>query len=364
MKNSRKKEMILNLFIIIITSLLMFAAAEMVVRLLYKDTIVMYPRYTTSAQYDDFKIRRIQPSITFNHADVDGHWIFQTNREGFRNLHDFDVQKKLGVLRIAAIGDSHTQGYEVHQNNTFSSVIQNKLMAKGIKAEVMNTGVSGFSTAEELILLDHGLRKYNPDVIVLGFFANDYNDNMKTGLFTLNTAGELELTKKVYLPGVAIQDAIYTIPGIRWLSENSYFYSFLFNQTWVYFKTRLSRSNQVEYAVKNTQALPMEEALTNELLKELCQVSHNIGAKLVILDIPQASTVDNAIEKSSMLPSTMRVAQQCADAVLSKETFNEFLGIHVLHVPHGHHHLSEVGHALFGVAVAERIMTLQSMTVR
>ena len=30
--------------------------------------------------------------------------------------------------------------------------------------------------------------------------------------------------------------SIYSIPSVKWLSENSYFYSLLFNNTWNYFK--------------------------------------------------------------------------------------------------------------------------------
>ena len=52
-------------------------------------------------------------------------------------------------------------------------------------AEVLNTGVSGFSTAEELAYLENEGLRYSPDVIVVGFFANDYSDNARADLYRL-----------------------------------------------------------------------------------------------------------------------------------------------------------------------------------
>ncbi len=81
----------------------------------------------------------------------------------------------------------------------------------GYRARVMNTGVSGFGTAEELVLLEHGLKKYHPDIVV---------------------------------PGVDVQNILYSIPGTAWLREHSYFYSVLFNQIPDLFqKQAIQRSN-------------------------------------------------------------------------------------------------------------------------
>jgi hypothetical protein len=56
--------------------------------------------------------------------------------------------------------------------------------------------------------------------------------NLKAGLFGLDGEGRLEKLKYEHIPGVKIQNAIYVLPPVRWLSENSYFYSLLFNSAW------------------------------------------------------------------------------------------------------------------------------------
>ncbi|MBU1849701.1 MAG: hypothetical protein KKH40_03155, partial [Nanoarchaeota archaeon] len=61
--------------------------------------------------------------------------------------------------------------------------------------EVINLGVSGYGTDQELILLQKEGLKYNPDVVILGFYLeNDKPDNSKELLIVEN--GELIKNEK------------------------------------------------------------------------------------------------------------------------------------------------------------------------
>ncbi len=95
--------------------LLMLLFAEFVVRIMYKDDIVMFPRYAMAAHYDDYTIHRLRPNSEFYYHSIDSSRLFHINAQGFRNDRDFAYTKPPGTLRVAIIGDSHTQGYEVHQ---------------------------------------------------------------------------------------------------------------------------------------------------------------------------------------------------------------------------------------------------------
>ena len=200
------------------------------VRLLYKNETVLFPRYHTDYRYERYTIRGIRPNTEYWMTSVDGSWKFVTNNKGFRNTKDFSYAKPANTIRVLSLGDSHTQGYEVRQDFTFSAVLERFLNHHAKNAEVINAGVSGFSTAEELVFLENEGVKYSPDVVVLGFFANDFEDNLKAGLFGLDAQNRLIEQKYEHIPGVRIQNAIYRVPGVRWLSENSYFYSLLFQQ--------------------------------------------------------------------------------------------------------------------------------------
>jgi len=346
------KSFSVNISILILTFLIMFVLAEWVARMGYKDETVMYPRYTTSVDYNGYHIRRLRPNTEFTHRSIDGSWSFHTNSQGFRNYIDFSENKNADVIRVVSLGDSHTEGYEVHQENTFPHVIETYLNHHGIKSEVMNTGVSGFSTAEELILLREGLQSFQPNIIVLGFYANDYSDNVKSGLYALDQKGMLQELKQAHLPGVAIQDFLYPIPGVGWLGENSYFYSMLFNRVWIYFKMQLAKENKVELAVSVDRITLQEEKLTNALLLQLCDTAHQMNSRLIVLDIPM---LIGEKDQSSMLTSTKQVVDSCADTVIGAELLDDYKNLSLLHVAHGHRHISELSHALLGVASAKDI---------
>jgi GDSL-like Lipase/Acylhydrolase family len=172
---------------------------EIFVRVFLGDTIGLFPRYHAEAAYGDFRIRRLRPATTFWHTSADGSWQFVVNKQGFRSERDFSYSKTDGVLRVIMLGDSHTQGYEARQDRTYAAIIERYLNERGLKIEVINTGVSGFSTAEAAVLLEYEALKYDPDVVILGFFANDMEDNTKSSLFRLKN-GELVVRRTTHIP--------------------------------------------------------------------------------------------------------------------------------------------------------------------
>lgn len=99
---------------------------------------------------------------------------FSTNAYGFRG-EAIEVAKPPGVRRIVMLGDSITYGNSVEWDQTFSHVLQQSLNepAAGPSYEVLNLGVSGYNTGQELATLrELGLR-FSPDLIVLNVCLND-----------------------------------------------------------------------------------------------------------------------------------------------------------------------------------------------
>lgn len=334
------------------------AAGEALVRALYKERTVMYPRYHTDYRYGDYTLRGIRPHAEFWHTSVNGSWKFVTNGKGLRDEREFAYAKPAGTLRVLSLGDSHTQGYEVRQQATFSAVLERYLRHRGVHAEVLNAGVSGFSTAEELAYLESEGYKYQPDVVVLGFYANDFEDNMKAGLFALED-GRLAARKNSHIPGVGIQNAIYALPGVRWLSENSYLYSLAFNGVWTYFKEALrarataapADAPEFEYAVPTKSAYsPHEVALAAALIERMAQFCASRGMRFIVVDIPRPNA---PYELISSIPDGML---KNVETVSSRELLAEFDGVAEMHVPHGHRHISEFTHTLIGAELGRRIL--------
>jgi hypothetical protein len=111
----------------------------------------------------------------------EGRAYVQINRDGFRDvLHP--KEKPANTLRIAVLGDSFTEALQVPRKDTFWAKLGEELAGCGALAgrqvEVMSFGVSGYSTATELLLLRNRVWDWSPDVVVLAFLSgNDVADN-------------------------------------------------------------------------------------------------------------------------------------------------------------------------------------------
>jgi hypothetical protein len=352
-----------NLFLLLATLAIAFGTAEGVVRLLFKDRVVLFPRWHSRAVYGDYTLRRLRPNSEFWHRSVDGRWKFVTNAQGFRNTSDFSYEKVPGRLRVLSIGDSHTQGFEVRQEFTYSSVLERWLKSHGTDVEVINAGVSGFGTAEGIVFLEQEGVRYQPDVVIYGMFDNDYEDNSRSGLFEL-VHDTLVTSKKGYAPAVGILDVINDIALVRWLSDHSYLYSIAFNTVWDRYKAlsvaQARRTTTAEYAVAQTAPEERQTSPMAALLKRLGAFCRSRGILLIIMDIPAGGESGVGEFRTSILPSVRSAAEQAADVMLfSDEVLGPFRGTAELHVPHGQHHISEFSHTLLGVHAGHAILNAQ-----
>ena len=97
-----------------------------------------------------------------------------TNAHGFRG-EDLPRKKSPGQLRIACLGDSFTFGWGVNDDETWPARLEVELGERGIDAEVMNFGVEGYHTVQEVALLEHRALRFDPDLVLLGYYVNDVN---------------------------------------------------------------------------------------------------------------------------------------------------------------------------------------------
>lgn len=113
----------------------------------------------------------------------EGKAYFKINSAG---IHDDEhsTVKPPNTFRIVALGDSMTEGRQVKIEETFSSVIERVLKKcpalEGKDIETINFGVAGYGTAQQLLTLRHRAWEYEPNVVLLTYFANDLTDNSPT----------------------------------------------------------------------------------------------------------------------------------------------------------------------------------------
>lgn len=106
------------------------------------------------------------------------------NNEGFRD-RNHAVAKEPSVFRIAVLADSFSEALQMPQERTFWSILEQRLQSCPVfakrRVEVLNFGVSGYGTTQELLTYRKFARKYQPNIVLLTFFiGNDLRDNVRS----------------------------------------------------------------------------------------------------------------------------------------------------------------------------------------
>ncbi len=106
-----------------------------------------------------------------------GHHSLRTNGDGLRNDRDFAPGRLAGGLRVVGIGDSGMFGWGCDQGQTYLDTLERELQIRlaGVPCEVLNMAVPGYNTRLEVELLKEKGLKYQPDIVVVGWCYNDYD---------------------------------------------------------------------------------------------------------------------------------------------------------------------------------------------
>jgi hypothetical protein len=106
-------------------------------------------------------------------------WI-EINSDGWRGP-EVALKRPAGTLRIALVGDSFIEAFEVPFEKTVGEVLEHRLSSlRGTPVEVLNFGQGGYGTSQELLTLKHEVWKYSPDLILLAVTTgNDILENYR-----------------------------------------------------------------------------------------------------------------------------------------------------------------------------------------
>lgn len=104
----------------------------------------------------------------------------QVNRWGMRD-RDRNLEKQPGEFRIALLGDSVVEGVHVKPDEVVTTRMEKLLAEKGYpNTEVLNFGVEGIGTTQELLIYKQRVRQFRPDLVILLFVGNDVMNNSST----------------------------------------------------------------------------------------------------------------------------------------------------------------------------------------
>jgi hypothetical protein len=165
---SRLRRALVNLGLVAGGGLFALLIAEIVLRLLF---------YFPQPQFllpDDIVGHRLRPGIRGYYVE-EGFSRYTINSHGLRD-REYPLAKPPGTFRIAVLGDSYTEALQVELEQTFHERLEHSL--EGV--EVLSFGVSGYGTAQELLMCKQYARPFHPDLVLLAATpANDVADNSR-----------------------------------------------------------------------------------------------------------------------------------------------------------------------------------------
>lgn len=98
----------------------------------------------------------------------------KTNNNGSRATDS--ISEKKDKFRVLLLGDSFVENFGVSDKDIMSTKLQEFL---GEKYKVINTGVRGYGTQQEMWTVINNYH-YKPDLIIFYIFVNDYRDNVES----------------------------------------------------------------------------------------------------------------------------------------------------------------------------------------
>ncbi len=355
-----------RLGVLLVASIVAGLVAEGAVLLIFGEQ-VRFPRHVVGTE---FGLRINEPNAVYRHRSPDVNVQFRINSQGMRADVDYAYEKPAGKLRILSLGDSFTAGYEVEVEDCFSSVLERELIAKGYDVEVLNAGVSGYSTAEECLYLERELLKYDPDVVLVSYYTNDPRDNFRSGLFELGDDDTLVQVKDAYVPMGKLANFLNTNFLFSFLSEHSNAFALLKDTATQKLKQRMVEetvesidtdeeidASKLQGRVRSGQGISYPSRLTAAIYERIYANLRARGIPLVIQAIPHTRTAeDGTLEFVNSFPiRAFDTQREGIVLVPSSHALRTYLGVEQLYYHRSNKHWTPLAHNVAGKAIAELI---------
>jgi lysophospholipase L1-like esterase len=279
--NINSRGILINLSLIIISTLFALFLSETALRLMDLNPLYVSPERDRFWKYDSLLGWAHQPGQEGIFETPQFRTVVRINENGLRDRgHSYERQND--VERILVLGDSFAWGYGVEESERFSQQLE-----KSLDVEVINAGVSGYSTDQELLWYRNEGIKYETDLVVLVLAGNDVGDNDRQLVSTI-----------YYKPKFVIEEGqpvLIGYPVPKTSAQGRFIYSLSQRSALIYFLVQryfdlISLYNEIKgnsnHANSPVSGINVEREpfkLTIALLEEMRNVSESKQAKFVIV---------------------------------------------------------------------------------
>lgn len=177
---------------------------------------------------------RYRPNVRERHRGSEFDVEITTNARGFRG-DDWVLETPKTRPRVLVLGDSFTFGWGVRDDETFSAQLARSRPAWN----VLNAGVSGYGTDQQLLLLEELLPSVAPDAVVVVFCENDRFENALDVVYGKSKPRFVRRGGMLELSGVPVEES--------WLERTSQVWRALQKARWERGFAHLARDEADEW---------------------------------------------------------------------------------------------------------------------
>ncbi len=235
---------------------------------------------------------------------------YSNNSLGFRGSREVSLEKQAAV-RVLLLGDSFTYGLGVDDDQTFAAELERELGERYLPAEVINAGNPGKGTDYELKLFQTVGAGLKPEVTVLCFFSNDFQDNARGEYYDVDAGGGLR-AKSLDGNRGSIKTFLLHLPGYNWLISWSQAAN-LVKQAAVDYLVQAGKGRKGQVGAASGLVVSYETGydglgysnetnrkLTAIYLDHLREAVKQAGSELLVVYIPLASEVETYRRKQEI----------------------------------------------------------------
>lgn len=247
--------------------------------------------------------RKLGWSISENSVSNDG--LYKSNSDGVRADKIYSLSIPNGKRRITTFGDSFTHGDQVHNHETWQSIMESKIKS----LEVINFGVGGYGLDQTYLrFLDDGI-KYDSDIVLIGYMTENIyrNRNRFRPFYTKNTGipfskpmfklvnGRLTLIPSYFSRPSDYKD-IFTNKDItlQRLGEDDFYYEEQKHNPYLDWSPAIKLTKSILTRTANRDPYvddPETFETTKALFKEFRKKVINLGQKPIIAIFPNESDI-------------------------------------------------------------------------
>ncbi len=107
---------------------------------------------------------------------------YRINSDGWNSPHDYNVKSSNDIFRIAVIGDSYIEAFQVDYDKSYPYLLEKKLnneiKNKDKRIEAYTFGHSGANLMQYLAVLRVIVSKYTPDLVIINMVHNDFKESL------------------------------------------------------------------------------------------------------------------------------------------------------------------------------------------